>query len=43
MIGSFKTAMVEYFYERYAAIAEMAAAAASTVVAMVRRGVGGVF
>ena len=32
MIGAFKTVVVEYFYERYAAIAETAAAIASTAV-----------
>ena len=39
MFGSIKTAMVEYFDERYAALAETAAAAATS--AVTAAGVGG--
>ena len=40
MFGSIKTAMVEYFDERYANLAEMVAAAAASAVTAVGGGVG---
>ena len=43
MIGSFKTAMVEYFVERHADIAETVAAAALAAVTMAGRGAGRAF
>ena len=43
MIGSFKTAMVQYFVEHHAAIAKTATAAASTSIRMARRGAGRAF
>ena len=40
MFGSIKTAMVEYFDERYAALAKTVAAAAASVVSAVGGGIG---
>ena len=40
LFGSIKTAMIEYFDERYAALAETAAAAATAAVAAARGGAG---